>query len=105
MGNVRNELIRGETCWSTFEERKAKAIVKWMLRVVFKVNLMSGISRACLIETVYKLRWWAQGRNICSKFGLMELVNLIWLRYASVNEMVNLGFNVTEKIICMNMKQ
>ena len=33
MGNVRNELIRGETGWSTFEEREAKA--KWMLRVVF----------------------------------------------------------------------
>ena len=24
VGNVRNELIRGETCWGTFEERKIK---------------------------------------------------------------------------------
>ena len=31
VGNVRNELIRGETGWSTFKEREAKAMVKWML--------------------------------------------------------------------------
>ena len=35
--NVRNELIRGETRWSTFEEREAKAMVKWMLRVVLRI--------------------------------------------------------------------
>ena len=28
VGNVRNELIRGETGWNTFEEREAKAMVK-----------------------------------------------------------------------------
>ena len=28
VGNVRNELIRGETRWSSFEEREAKAMVK-----------------------------------------------------------------------------
>ena len=37
VGNVRNELIRGDTGWSTFEEREAKAMVKWMLRVVLKI--------------------------------------------------------------------
>ena len=31
VGNVRNELISGETGWSTFEEREAKVMVKWML--------------------------------------------------------------------------
>ena len=46
VGNVRNELIRGETGWSTFEEREAKAMVKWMLRVVFEENLVSEIGRA-----------------------------------------------------------
>ena len=46
--NVRNELIRGETGWSTFEGREAKVMVEWMLRVVFEGNL---IGRACLIET------------------------------------------------------
>ena len=50
MGNVRNELIRGETGWSTFEEREAKTMVKWMVRVVFEENLVSEIGRACLIE-------------------------------------------------------
>ena len=32
--DVGNELIRGETGWSTFEEREVKAMVKWMLKVV-----------------------------------------------------------------------
>ena len=50
VGNVRNELIRGETGWSTFEERPANAMVKWMLRVVFEENMVSEIGRACLIE-------------------------------------------------------
>ena len=36
VGNVRNELIRGETGWSTFEEREAKSMVKWMLKVCLK---------------------------------------------------------------------
>ena len=49
VGNVRNELIRGETGWSTFEEREAKAMVKLMLRV-FEENMVSEIGRACLIE-------------------------------------------------------
>ena len=29
--NVRNELIRGETGWSTFEEKEAKVMMEWML--------------------------------------------------------------------------
>ena len=44
--NVRNELIRGETAWRILEEREAKVIVEWMLRVVFEDNLMSEIGRA-----------------------------------------------------------
>ena len=50
MGNVRNELIRGETGWSTFEESEAKAMVKWILKVVFEENLMSEIGRVCLVK-------------------------------------------------------
>ena len=50
VGNVRNKLIRGETGWSTFEEREAKAMVKLLLRVVFEENLMSEIGRACWLK-------------------------------------------------------
>ena len=32
--------------------------------------------------------------DICSKFGLFELVNLIWLREVSLNGMVKLGMKV-----------
>ena len=48
--DVRNEIIRGETGWSTFEEREEKVMVEWMVRVVVEENLMSEIWRACLIE-------------------------------------------------------
>ena len=41
-----------------------------------------------------KSRWWSRYRHICSKSGLLELVNLICLREVSVNGMVNLGMNV-----------
>ena len=49
VGNVRNELIRGETGCSTFEEREAKSLAKRILRVVFEENMVSEIGRACLI--------------------------------------------------------
>ena len=76
---VRNELIRGESGWSTIEEREAKVMVEWMLRVVFEDNLMFG--KTCLVETGCKSSWWTGCRHICNKFGLMGLVNLILLRY------------------------
>ena len=69
-------------------------MVKWMLKVVFEENLVSEIGRTCLIELGCKSRWWSRCRHICSKFGLFELVNLIWLREVSLNGMVKLGMKV-----------
>ena len=69
-------------------------MVQWMLGVVLKENLVSEIGIACLIEIGCKSRWWSGCRHICSKFGLLELVNLICLREMSVNGMVNLWMNV-----------
>ena len=84
-------------------------MVKWMLRVVFEESLVSEIGRACLIEVGCKSRWWSRYKYICSKFGLIELVNLIWLREVSVNEMVNLWMNVDgegwEKYICERIQE
>ena len=34
MGNVRNKIIRGETCWSTLEEREVLGLVVCMLQLV-----------------------------------------------------------------------
>ena len=34
MENLRNELIREETGYSTFEEREAKVMVEWMLKII-----------------------------------------------------------------------
>ena len=70
-------------------------MLKWMLQVVFEENLVSEIGRACLIELGCKSRWWSRCRhNICCKFGLFEMVNLIWLREVSLNRMVKLGMKV-----------
>ena len=96
--NIRNELIRGEIGWSTFEEREARVIVEWMLRVVVEENLMSEIGRACLIETGCKSRWWARCWHIYSNFGLMEFVNLIILRDVNMNGMVSLGMKMDRKV-------
>ena len=69
-------------------------MVKWMLKVVFEENLLFEIGRAGLIELGCKSRWWVRCRQICSKFGLFKLVNLIWLREVSLYGMVKLGMNV-----------
>ena len=71
-----------------------------MLRGVFENNLVSEIGRACLIEIGCKSRWWSRCRYICSKFGLLELVNLI----CECEGMANLGMHVDgggwKKYIC-----
>ena len=84
-------------------------MVKWMLKVVFEENLVSEIGRACLIELGCKSRWWSRCRHICSKFGLFELVNLIWLREVSLNGMVKLGMKLNwefwKKHICSRIRE
>ena len=46
-----------------------------------------------------KSGWWTRCRHICSEFGFIDLVNLIWLRDASVNGMVNLSMNVEDEVM------
>ena len=86
VGKVRNELVRGESGWSSFAEREVKCIVDWMLRIVYEESLVSDIGRACLMEVGYKYRWWAIYNHVCEKFGLWELVNLLWLRNINKEE-------------------
>ena len=85
MVNVKNKLIIEETGWSTFEEREANAMASWLLRIVFSVNRMADLSRACLLEIGCKAGWWSRCRHICNTFGLNKLVNLICLGVVSVN--------------------
>ena len=73
--------------------KRDKAIVKLMLKVVFEENMVSEIGKVCLTEIGCESRWWSRCRHICSKFGLLGLVNLICLREVRVNGMVNLGIN------------
>ena len=35
------------------------------------------------MEIGYQSRWWARYIHVCEKFGLWELVNLLWLRNIS----------------------
>ena len=44
---VWNELVRGESGWSSFAEREVKRIVDWLLRIVYEESLVSDIVCAC----------------------------------------------------------
>ena len=65
VGKVRNEVVRGESGWSSFAEREVKCIVDWLLRIVYEERLVSDIGRACPMEVGYKFRWWASCNHIC----------------------------------------
>ena len=52
----------------------------WLLRIMYEESLVSDIGRACLKEVGYKSRWWARCNHVCNKFGMWELVNLLWLK-------------------------
>ena len=85
--NVRNELVRGETGWSTFEEREVKALMDCFLRIIFKKNIVSEIGLSCLIEVGGRSRWWARVSHLCSKYKLEEFVDLLWLCNVGVSGM------------------
>ena len=70
VGNVRHELVRGKSGWSSFAEREVKYIVDWLLMIVYEESLVYDIGRACLMEVEYKSRWWARCNHVCDKFGL-----------------------------------
>ena len=96
--NVKNELIRGETGWSSFEEREAKAMANWLLRIVlYIVRSKCLIWGACHLESECKSGWWARCRHICNKFALKDLVNLICLGDVSENGVDKLGMTVNFK--------
>ena len=43
------------------------------------------------MEVGYKSRWWARCNHVCDKFGLWELVNLLWLKNINKEGMAMLG--------------
>ena len=98
VGNVWNELVRGESGWSSFAEREVKCIVDWLLRIVYEESLVSDIGRACLMEVGYKSRWWARCNHVCDKFGLWELVNLLWLKNINKEGMAMLGMKYDRNV-------
>ena len=91
VGKVWTELVKGESGWSSFVESEVKYIVDWLLRIVYEESLVSDIGRAFLVEVEYKSRWWARCNHVCDKFGLWELVNLLWFRNINKEGMAMLG--------------
>ena len=37
VGKVQNELVRGDSGWSSFAEREVKDIVDWLLSIVYTI--------------------------------------------------------------------
>ena len=90
--------MRGDSGRSSFAEREVKCIVVWLLRIVYKGSLVSDIRRACLMEVGYKSRWWARCNHVCDKFGLWELVNLLWLDNINKEGMSMLGMKYDRSV-------
>ena len=42
VGKGWNELVREESGWSSFAEREVKAMVYWLLRIVYKESMVSN---------------------------------------------------------------
>ena len=74
VGKVRNELVRGESGWSSFAEREGKGLVDWLVRIVYEESLLSDIGKSCQLEIEYMSRWWARCNHepVCEKFSLWE---------------------------------
>ena len=69
-----------------------------MLSTVYEESLVSDIERACLMEVGYKFRWWAGCNYVCDKFGLWELVNLLWLRNINKEGMAMIGMTYDQNV-------
>ena len=50
------------------------------------------------MEIGYKSRLWARCNHVCEKFGLWELVNLLWLRKISTEGMAMLGMKYDRNV-------
>ena len=50
-----------------------------LIKIVYEESLVSDIEKACLMEVGYKSIRWARCNHVCDKFGLWDLVNLLWL--------------------------
>ena len=66
--------------------------------IVYEESLVSDIGRACLMEVGYKSRWWARCNHVCNKFGLWELVNLLWLKNINKEGMAMLGMKYDRSV-------
>ena len=50
------------------------------------------------MEVEYKSRWWARCNHVCDKFGLWELVNLLWRRNINKEGMAMLGMKYDKNV-------
>ena len=105
-GSVRNLCIRGETGWSTFEEREMKAKLLFVDRVINGGGRVSEVARGVLMEIGHRASWWREVKKLVEKLEMEDVVNLIWLRRMSprgrrelsVSEMVTMKKVVSKKV-------
>ena len=67
-----------------------KCIADWLLRILYEESQVYDIGRAYMMEVGYKSRWWARCNHVCDKFGLWELVNLLWLKHINKEGMTEM---------------
>lgn len=56
--SVRNAAVHGESGWSTFAEREAKAKMGLLCRIFKYEGLMTDVGRGVLLELGMKSNWW-----------------------------------------------
>ena len=95
-GSVRNICIRGETGWSTFEEREMRAKLVFVDRIVKGKGRVAEVGRGVLMETGLRTRWWKEVRKMAEKLEMTQLLNMLFLRRLSSRGLRELGMGGVE---------
>ena len=91
--SVRNGCVRGESGWSSFEEREMKAKLAFVCKILRGNSVVSQVGRACLLELGRKSPWWRVVEGFFDVLDLECLWHLVRCRRMSALDGVQLGFD------------
>jgi hypothetical protein len=81
--SVRNGCIQGETGWSSFEEREARAKMAYVRKIYKGGSLVAEVGRGALLELGQKSPWWREIGRIANRYDLDGLHYLLKYRRVS----------------------